>query len=264
MKIRRRASGLYVPEGAKGAEGGLSLPEGFTGLMIAVPAYRSTLHTACAKSICLATVKMALLGVPTDICYLVSESMVTRARDQILAVFMGLPQFSHVLMVDSDVEFPGEVPLRLLADACFHEIVMCAYPRKKQPIGFPLVWTPEQLAAGLNIDQRTGCVELEAGPAGCLMVSRTAVKKLMDAHPELKYTADQPYDEHRYALFNPFMEGDKLWSEDITFCKRWRALGGSIWLNPYFDLTLWSGSVPFKGHLLDVFETEEKKKEAAG
>ena len=253
MKIRRRASGLYVPEGAKGAEGGLSLPEGFTGLMIAVPAYGSTLHTACAKSICLATVKMALLGVPTDICYLVSESMVTRARDQILAVFMGLPQFSHVLMVDSDVEFPGEVPLRLLADACFHEIVMCAYPRKKQPIGFPLVWTPEQLAAGL-----------EAGPAGCLMVSRTAVKKLMDAHPELKYTADQPYDEHRYALFNPFMEGDKLWSEDITFCKRWRALGGSIWLNPYFDLTHWSGSVPFKGHLLDVFETEEKKKEAAG
>lgn len=250
-KIRVRG-----PKATPGEGKGLSLPDGFTGLMIAVPAYGSNLHTACAKSINAATIQLAMLGIYHDVCYLVSESMVTRARDQILAVFMGSPQFSHLLMVDSDVEFPREAPLRLLADSRYHDIVMCLYPKKKQPLEWPIFWNDADLSA-IRTDPRTGCVEVQAGPAGFFMVSRAAVTKLIAANPDLKYAAGQPYDEYRYALFNPIQEGTTLWSEDITFCLRWRRLGGSLWLNPYFDLTHWVGGVSFRGHTLDLFRAPQ-------
>jgi predicted O-methyltransferase YrrM len=237
---------------------GFALPDDFTGLMIAVPAYGSLIHTACSKSINAATVQLAMLGIPNDVCYLVSESMVTRARDQILAVFMGNPQFSHLIMIDSDVEFPREAPLRLLSDCRFHDMVMCLYPKKKQPIEFPVFWTDHQVKDGIHADTRSGCVEIQAGPAGFFMVTRKAVQKLIDANSDLKYGAGQPFDEHRYALFNPIQEGSTLWSEDITFCLRWRRLGGTVWLNPYFDLTHWVGGVAFKGHTLDLFKTPQE------
>ncbi len=253
IRIRKPAPAAAAPAA------GFALPDDFTGLMIAVPAYGSLIHTACSKSINAASVQLAMLGIYNDACYLVSESMVTRARDQILAVFMGNPKFSHLLMVDSDVEFPREAPLRLLADCRYHDMVMCLYPKKKQPIEFPVFWTDQQLKEGIHADPRSGCVEVQAGPAGFFMVTRKAVQKLIDANSDLKYGAGQPFDEHRYALFHPIQEGTTLWSEDITFCLRWRRLGGTVWLNPYFDLTHWVGGVPFKGHTLDLFKPKEEQ-----
>ena len=52
------------------------------------------------------------------------------------------------------------------------------------------------------------------------------------------------------AFFENVVEDGMLWSEDYTFCKRWLALGGEIWLDPEIRLAHW-GTYVWQGSILD-------------
>ena len=237
------------------------LPSGFTSLLIAMPAYGNAVHVAACWSLTETVARLALARVSHRVTYILGESMVSRARDQIATVFLKT-DCSHLLMIDSDVEFQPEAVFRLLAGARHHDLLMCAYPQKREPICFPVSWTDEQRAAGPTVHPESGCIEIDSGPAGFFMVSRAAMERLVAAHPELEYICDHETGARRFALFKPFQEGLDLYGEDISFCKRWRALGGSIWLEPRCDLAHWNGGVPFKGHPMDMFTPAAEQAEA--
>ena len=227
------------------------LPSDFTGLMIAIPAYGSTVHVATCWSLSETVVDLAMQRISHQVNYVVSESMVTRARDRIVADFLGTPGFSHLLMIDADVEFPRTAALRLLGHMVHHDAVMAVYPRKKQPIDYAFTYEPNADGRA-RVHPVTGCVEIVKGPAGFFMVSRRTVQSVCDANPHLKYEIGEANDEHRYALFNPDPpERGVLFSEDITFCRRLRAIGGAVWMDPRIALSHWSGNVPFVGACID-------------
>jgi len=75
------------------------------------------------------------------------------------------------------------------------------------------------------------------------------------AYPNLKYKAlhafprpSQPSD-HLYALFDCMIDPDTgvYLSEDYAFCRRWRAIGGEIWLDLNSKLNH-SGSYTYRGN----------------
>jgi hypothetical protein len=65
------------------------------------------------------------------------------------------------------------------------------------------------------------------------MIRRQAMQRIVDAHPELTATLDDPHGEVRQAVmvFDTLIEPEtgQYLSEDYAFCRRWRDLGGEIW-----------------------------------
>ncbi len=90
------------------------------------------------------------------------------------------------------------------------------------PAGFPTVRASDGALRGILV------------PAGFLKVTPTAIDRLMGAHPDLCFG---PRYRPLFDLFNHGAHEGLWWGEDYAFCRRWRALGGDIWIVPDLDLT---------------------------
>jgi hypothetical protein len=200
------------------------------------------------------------------------DALITRARQNLVAHFLGDAEATHLLFIDADIAFEPAQVFRLLAfDA---EISAAVYPIKR--IDWPRVQRqaaskPANLeAAALSyvlefddparIDTRDGFAKARYAGTGFLLIRRAALLKLIAAHPELRYTREHQQIDPlagspwRYALFDCLIDqatGTYL-SEDYSFCRRWRALGGDIWIDLQSRLTH-IGSVPFAGDLSTQF-----------
>jgi hypothetical protein len=112
-----------------------------------------------------------------------------------------------------------------------------------------------------SIVERSGFVSVRYAGTGFLLISRAAIIRLCEAHPELQYTAidvqadSQTGTLNRFALFDTFIEPETRTSlsEDYSFCRRWTDLGGEIWLDMQSTLTH-TGSFTFVGNLATQFK----------
>ena len=181
------------------------------------------------------------------------DSLITRSRNTLVSTFLDMPQATHLMFIDADIVFKPEAVHRLLQ----RNTDVCAgmYPIKN--IDWPLVkqrTTPtsnekEMAECGLNFvglpctgaerEEDNGFVTGTYAGTGFMLISRSAILKLVAAHPELKYEAAHmfPRPKHQspnqYALFECMIEPKTniYLSEDFAFCRRWRDLGGKLWLD---------------------------------
>jgi hypothetical protein len=95
--------------------------------------------------------------------------------------------------------------------------------------------TVEVGATGYPVEREAdGALKAVRVPAGFLKITRGAVQRFMRAYPELIY--GDPISPH-VDLFNHGAHEGVWWGEDYAFCRRWRAMGGDIWVVPDLDLT---------------------------
>jgi hypothetical protein len=76
---------------------------------------------------------------------------------------------------------------------------------------------------------------------GFMLIARTAIEALCDAHPELLYFADLPgeYGNPMWALFDTKIQNKRFLSEDYFFCQLWRELGESVYVYVPFAAEHW-------------------------
>lgn len=242
-------------------QAGIRLPDGFTGLLITTPCY-SGVSEHYAQSLALTAALLAKLDIPNTIVMVPGEAEIHRARNNLLAFFMASKN-SHMLCIDADVKWKAEDVVRLLL--CGHEFVMGVYPRKKlpepgEPMGYPIAWKLPAADGRLETCPKCGAVEINGGPAGFLMIRRSVGEKMAAAYPELKYDGEKAQAEvaeHLYGFYNPLVENRVMWAEDLSFCKRWRACGGSIWLAPQVELDH-AGHYVFRGSVKELLVTVDK------
>lgn len=90
-----------------------------------------------------------------------------------------------------------------------------------------------------------GCIRAHSVPAGFLKITKEGVDRFMRHYPELVYGV-------RYnASIDLFNHGviDGVWlGEDIAFSKRWRALGGEIWIVPNLSIAHHSADKAYSGN----------------
>jgi len=242
---------------------------------IATPCYGGQLMEPYFRS----TVKLMTFfnqhQIPLAFGTIANESLVTRARNVLLAYFLN-SDFTHLLFIDADIEFQVEDVLKLYA--ADKDVVVGAYPKKgvawqrikdsvnKEPTKD---MTDKEIAAQgsdyavnfkfVDKDTKTvavenGLVKLHDAGTGFMMIKREAILKLLKAYPELKYNNDvninnQQINNHFYALFDTMIDPvDKRYlSEDYTFCRRWQEIGGDIWLDPSISLNHY-GHFCFQGN----------------
>jgi hypothetical protein len=193
-----------------------------------------------------------------------SESLITRARNFIVSQFLGRPQFTHLLFIDADIGFdPAVVSRYIKADK---DIVAGIYPIKGLDLDAIRGLNPGQSVATTlhyavklqdgEVPNSDGFAKAEYAATGFMLIRRNVLEKMAAKHPELKYqhsfTGDKaatPDDvSHLYALFDTSLDRDQglYLPEDYTFCKRWRVMGGEIWVDVRSKFTH-VGSYSFHG-----------------
>lgn len=184
-------------------------------------------------------------GINYSIDSIVNESLVTRARNSLVAKMMQFDGHStHLVFIDSDIEFePDSVIKLLLANK---DVVGGIYPKKALPISY--VVNPIE-----NAQLEGSLLEVKRIGTGFVCIKREVFEKMFERYAHLKYNdnigLDEKYAPYKYALFDTSIDtedNNNYLSEDYTFCDRWRAMGGKIWADLSISLTH-VGYFKFKG-----------------
>lgn len=199
-------------------------------LHICIPCYGGQLSEATFSSFVQFTILANKLGLIWTLDTMVNESLITRARNNLVAKMMSSPKASHLLFIDADIRFTADSIIKLLqADK---DIVAGAYPIKTLPVHYALNTIPDTPAIG-NLQ------EVKNTATGFMMIKRQVFDIMFDYYPNTKYNDNvgfgKQYERNMYALFDTLVDdnGDYL-SEDWTFCKRWKEATnhrGQIWID---------------------------------
>ncbi len=206
-------------------------------LFVATPCYGGLVHQRYMQSAIALLQAGPGLGFRVSIEMLGYESLITRGRNTLVAKFLDTESATHLLFVDADIAFETGQVARMLR---FQEDVVAGmYPLKTIPlqyVGYP--------CEGAELESRDGFVTGLYAGAGFLMIRREALARMIAAFPETRYTAAHTQavpsaSPNQYALFDCMIDpatGHYL-SEDFAFCRRWRGIGGRIWLGTRSRLT---------------------------
>jgi len=244
---------------------------------VATPCYGGQLNEPYFRSVIKLMTFFNHHQIPLAFGTIANESLVTRARNVLLAYFLN-SDYTHLLFIDADIEFQTEDVLKLYAHD--KDVVVGAYPKKgvawdrirsglAETSNKDKVFTDREIAAmgsdyAINfkfinkelkqIAVENGLIKLHDAGTGFMMIRRDAILKMIKAYPEFKYNndvniSDPGMKDHFYAMFDTMIDpvDRRYLSEDYTFCRRWQEIGGDIWLDPSISLNHY-GHFCFQGN----------------
>lgn len=219
-------------------------------IVVATPCYGGVVTQRYMQSVCGLMLAATHDEVTVTLELLGNDSMITRARNSLVATALDNPQATHLMFIDADIGFTPEQIGRMLRFD--REVVAGMYPLKIIEYGEPLA---HRMADGEPIEtaqlryvgallpsvdrqEEDGFVTAEFAGTGFMLIKRAALERMIAAYPDLRFNAVHDRarpsaSRNQYALFDGMIHpdtGDYL-SEDYTFCHRWRALGGDVWID---------------------------------
>jgi hypothetical protein len=211
------------------------------------------------------------------------SSLVTQGRQLCVASFLQ-SDCTHLLFIDSDISFSYKSIERLIAYD--KEITLIPYPIKsmdsdklKARIKSGSELDPKLLGNQytLSIDDpkkinvEDGFIEVERGPAGCMLIKRETFDKLIKEYPEFTIEQHTLIDgklvkrPHMYNFFDTYWNpNDKTYTgEDFYFCKLAKHAGIKMYalIDEYISH---HGEFTYTGRLLDEFKMAENVAEIKG
>lgn len=234
-------------------------------LVIATPCFGGVVTHTFMLSVMRLQRHLDGLGFGSDVLLLGGDSLISRARAVLVAHFLANPVATHLLFVDADIGFEPEQFTRLYA--ADRDFAAAFYPLKgtdwaqvpaRAVAGEPLdragLSYVGHLCSGAELQVENGFATAEYAGTGFQLIRRTVFQRMIAAYPETKFRAvhastnEAPPADTLYALFDSLIDpstGTYL-SEDYAFCRRWRALGGAVWLDLHSRLTH-TGPAAFSG-----------------
>lgn len=170
------------------------------------------------------------------------DSLIAHARNVCVAKFLQT-DCTDLVFLDSDVAFGPGVFTRLVSHA--PEMVAGVYRTKCDTERYPVHPLPE----GAVQDQDTGLLEVANVPFGLVRIRREAIEKMVQKHADEWFTANDADQTKCVALFNTEIVNHVFWGEDFYFCRRWREMGGRIFVDPEFHVAHVNGEgKAYAGH----------------
>jgi hypothetical protein len=167
------------------------------------------------------------LGIDWTMETMTNESLISRARNTLVAKFLANPDSTHLMFIDADI---GWEPWHLLVMLNRQvDVIGGLYPMKTLPVkwvvnGFD---GAEEGEDGLQEVSKTG--------TGFMLVKRDVFEKL-NAHPAVRpFNNDiglpKELDQHLRTYYDTAVRENRYYSEDWTFCENWRDIGGKVWVD---------------------------------
>lgn len=240
-------------------------------LFIATPMYGGQCAGLYTKSVIDLSTTLNAHRIENRFSFLFNESLITRARNYLADEFLR-SGYTHLLFLDSDIEFEAKDILHLLW--LDKDIIGAPYTKKsinwnnikeaikKNPeidpsvlasIAGDYVFNPVPGTKNFSVLQPLEVMEIGTG---YMLIKRHVFDKYAEDYPHLKYKPDHlgqaNFDGSRYihAYFDTVIDpnSERYLSEDYMFCQNWRAIGGQIWLCPWMK-TSHVGSYHFRGDM---------------
>lgn len=236
--------------------------------------------TPCYGSVCFVNYVFCIIktkevfkyyDIPLKIEFCKNDSLVTRARNNLVAKAMSDDTVTHLMFIDNDITWdPVNIIKLIIANK---PIVGGIYPLKKYNWE-KLANDPEYIKKmiekknnsrvknimdddllvqysllnynlnhiGNSIKIENNLTEVRHVATGFMMIKRGVIEKMSEAFPHTKYTDDVNYlEEHEnkyaYALFDCGVEGGHYLSEDWLFCNRWKKIGGKVYIDVSINLS---------------------------
>lgn len=212
------------------------------------------------------------------------DSLVPRARNNLIAKAMSDLSMTHVIFIDSDITWnPVDIFKLLMSEK---HLIGGIYPLKqynwnklaenpdyckniiqiknKNDIISSIVSDDTMIQSNLlnyNVNYIkkenkivNNLIELKHIATGFLMISRTVIEKMCAAFPSTKYTDDINFltpaeNKFAYALFDCGVEEGHYFSEDWMFCSRWAKMKGEIYADVSISL-FHSGMEHYNGNYM--------------
>lgn len=206
--------------------------------------------------------------IPNKVIFCKNDSLITRARNNLIAKAMADKEMTHMLFIDSDITWaPKDVISLLFSDK---SVIGGIYPLKKyrwdllndeklkkiielkKDIPFLSGISDEYMIRSVLVDYnvnylqntievKDNLIEVRHIPTGFMMIQRQTIEKMMEQYPLLKYMDDVGYlheneNDYAYALFNSVVCEGHFLSEDWYFCKQWTDMGGAIHVDVSINL----------------------------
>ena len=252
-------------------------------LYILTPCFGGVCYVNYIKSMTMTMELFHQFNFPVQFEFCKSDSLITRARNNLLAKAMGDPKMTHMLFIDNDIMWnPMDILKMVITDK---GIIGGIYPLKKYHWSRLISTDSSQntiqemldirnqselqsflsdeamiqsrllsynvnyLGKNLTIDNNL--TQVRHIPTGFMLLQRTTIESMHQANPELKYTDDVGYlteneNNFAYALFDCGVRDGHYFSEDWMFCERWISLQGEIWADVSICLTH-TGIEDYKG-----------------
>lgn len=159
---------------------------------------------------------------------LTNESLISRARNTMVAKFLSNEESTHLMFIDSDIGWePWHLLLLLHHDK---DVVGGMYPLK----GLPIKWCVNAIENGLEEDNGR-LQEVSKTGTGFMCIKRHVFEKLVDHPATIPFVNDIGLPEELNKDMKTFFDTDvregRYYSEDWTFCENWRDLGGRVWVD---------------------------------
>jgi len=213
---------------------------------------------------------------PIQVEFCKNDSLVSRARNNLIAKAMNDPECTHIIFIDNDITWNpisilkliiankplvgGAYPIKrynwekIINNNAYDETVINKWLEKKNnnPSLKDSISDIDMIQSSLlryNINYNDKYIEIQNNltqvkhlATGFMLMQRQMIEKMMIAYHSTKYTDDINFlngteNNYAYALFDCGVEDDHYLSEDWLFCNRWKKIGGSIWLDVSINLT---------------------------
>lgn len=247
--------------------------------------------TPCYGSVCFVNFVACLLqtiplfnsfGIPIRVEFCRNDSLVSRARNNLIAKAMFDETATHFMFIDADITWNPVDLLRLLISN--KPLVGGVYPIKNYNFnnltGDNTVngWLEHKRKTEFNnavsdsdyiqnrllryninyisnvLEVKNNLTQVKHLATGFMLIQRQVIEKMSKAFPSTKYTDDVGFlhgeeNKYAYALFDCGVEEGHYFSEDWLFCSRWTKMGGQIWIDVTVNLTH-TGIEDYKGSFL--------------
>lgn len=178
--------------------------------------------------------QFTIMGMQNELAFqidtLSNESNVNRARNSCAAKFLS-GDATHLMFVDADIQWSPDSVIKLMqADK---DIVGGIYPQKTLP--------PKMVVNTIDNGEREGdLVEVGTIGTGFMLIKRNVFERMIQ-EGATKYTdaigLSDVENDHQYDFFNCTIDSQgRYLTEDWSFCRRWRQLGGKIWADTSIPL----------------------------
>ena len=211
-------------------------PRGGRKVFLATPAF-GDLSASYVYALFASQQALSDAGIDADFEILSGNCHVDDSRNILVRDFLNT-DCEELIFLDADVRWNPSELVRLIQHD--KDVVAGIYPLKEEAESYPV-----RMIDG-DIYAFDGLIEVEGVPTGFLKIKRHVLEKLSDIVPGFKGKSDIEGKRLIPLIFERTLENQTRWGGDYEFCRKWKAVGGKIYIDPEMTFehvgeTQWNG-----------------------
>lgn len=219
-------------------------------IYLATPCYGGLLSASYTNSLLMLQQVLLQHNYGLYIYFLSNESLINRARNGIVADFLGQTEYDYLLFIDADIGFTAQTILDMIAydkpvtvarvplkgidwTAAFNSRLQVNSMAElaDSAMTYNINYAAESNVP-LEIDAK-GFAKVEMAGTALMLIKREVFDVLREKLPHARYVNDianynTPFSKNNFWLFfepMPHPDSGRYLSEDFAFCYRWRHYG---------------------------------------